>query len=166
MEKGVDIEGYRPILLKEACTPGISPSPIKQDYINEGKGRVMSYKYMRIQGRELSYVTQYPKGIFSMCWRMVFDGKMSKEDEECFKGIDDWFKENLPEPEPCQKGEKVITFFKVENTEEMQEKIKPAMELLDKYEHPYDVVYTNHVGEIVYEDEWQVAVKVENGQMV
>ena len=36
------------------------------------------------------------------------------------------------------------------------------MELLDKYNHPYDVVYTNFVGEIVYEDEYQVAVRVEN----
>lgn len=41
----------------------------------------------------------------------------------------------------------------------MLEKIEPAMELLDKYDHPFDVVYTNYVGEIVYEDEWQVAVK-------
>ena len=31
----------------------------------------MIFKYMRIQGRELSYITQYPKGIFAMCWRMV-----------------------------------------------------------------------------------------------
>ena len=126
----------------------------------------MNYKYMRIQGRELSYVTQYPKGIFSMCWRLVLDGKMDKEDEECFKAIDAWFKENLPELEPCKQGEKVITFFKVDTTEEMQQKLAPAMELLDKYAHPYDVVYTNYVGEIVYEDEWQIAVKVENGRMV
>lgn len=126
----------------------------------------MNYKYMRIQGRELSYVTQYPKGIFSMCWRLILDGKMSKEDEECFKAIDEWFKENLPEPEPCKQGEKVITFFKVDTTEEMQQKIAPAMGLLDKYVHPYDVVYTNYVGEIIYEDQWQIAVRVENGRMV
>lgn len=132
----------------------------------ENEVESVNYKYMRIQGRELSYVTQYPKGIFSMCWRLILDGKMCKEDEESFKNIDQWFKDNLPEPEPCQKGEKVITFFKVATTKEMQEKIAPAMELLDKYEHPYDVVYTNYVGEVVYEDEWQVAVRVENGRMV
>lgn len=126
----------------------------------------MNYKYMRIQGRELSYVTQYPKGVFSMCWRLILDGQMSKEDEECFKAIDEWFKENLPEPDACKQGEKVITFFKVDTTEEMQQKIAPAMELLDKYAHPYDVVYTNYVGEIVYEDQWQIAVRVENGRMV
>lgn len=126
----------------------------------------MQYKYMRIQGRETSWITKYPKGIFGMCWRMIQDGIMSKEDEKIFRGIDQWFKDNLPEPEPCKNGEKVITFFKMETTEEMREKIVPAMQILDKYEHPYDVVYTNFVGTIVYEDEWQVAVQVENGEMV
>lgn len=126
----------------------------------------MQFKYMRIQGREESWITKYPKGIFGMCWRMIMDGVMSKEDEELFRSIDQWFKDNLPEPEPCKNGEKVITFFKTETTELMQGKIKPAMELLDKYNHPWDVVYTNFVGAIVYEDEWQVVVAVENGEMV
>lgn len=94
------------------------------------------------------------------------DGVMDKEDEEVFRGIDQWFKDNLPEPEPCKNGEKVITFFKTESTEEMQDKIRPAMEILDKYEHPYDVVYTNYVGTVVYEDEWQVVVLVDNGEMI
>lgn len=126
----------------------------------------MNYKYMRIQGREDSWVTKYPKGIFAMCWRLIMDGKMEREDEELFRKIEKWFVENLPEPEPCKNGEKVITFFKTKTTEEMQKMIEPAMELLDKYNHPYDVVYTNFVGEIIYEDEWQVAVRVENGEMV
>lgn len=126
----------------------------------------MQFNYMRIQGREESWITKYPKGIFGMCWRLIMDRVMDKEDEEVFRGIDQWFKDNLPEPEPCKNGEKVITFFKTESTEEMQDKIRPAMEILDKYEHPYDVVYTNYVGTVVYEDEWQVAVLVDNGEMI
>ena len=39
--------------------------------------------------------------------------------------------------------------------------IEPAMTLLDKYKHPYDVVYTNFVENIVYEDEFQVAVQLD-----
>ena len=122
----------------------------------------MKFKYMRIQGRELSYVTQYPKGIFAMCWRMVYDGVMSEDDAEVFKNINVWFEENLPEPPVCQSGDKkVITYFKVESTKEMLRHIEPAMALLDKYNHPYDVVYTNFVGNIVYEDEFQVAVRLD-----
>lgn len=126
----------------------------------------MEYKYMRIQGREDSWITKYPKGIFSICWRLIQDGKMNQEDESTFRGIDDWFKEHLPEPELCKNGEKVITFFKTETTDEMQKMIAPAMRLLDKYAYPYDVVYTNFVGTIVYEDEWQIAVRVDNGTMI
>ena len=126
----------------------------------------MTCKYMRIQGREESWVTKYPKGIFSMCWRLILDGIMAPEDEKTFREIDAWFKENLPEPEPCKNHETVVTFFKTETTDEMQKMIAPAVRILDLYACPYDIVYTNAVGSIVYEDEWQVAVKVENGKMV
>ena len=123
-------------------------------------------KYMRIQGREDSYITGYPKGIFSLCWNLVRDDILEPEEKELFISIDNWFKDKLPEPEPCINHEKVITFFKCESTREMYEKLKPAINLLDKYNKPYDVVYTNFIGSVVYEDEWQVAVRVEDGKMI
>ncbi len=126
----------------------------------------MKYKYMRIQGREDSYVTKYPKGVFSLCWNLIRDNILEEKEKELFLSIDEWFKENLPEPAPCMNHEKVITFFKCENTEVMLSKLEPAIALLDKYEKVYDIVYTNFVGTIIYEDTWQVAVKVENGKMV
>ena len=122
----------------------------------------MKFKYIRIQGRELSYVTKAPKGIFAMCWRMIYDGVMEEKDAASFKAINQWFEENLPNPEVCTTGDQaVITYFKAEHAQEMLRQIEPAMDLLDKYQHPYDLVYTNYVGEIVYEDKWQVAVKVQ-----
>ena len=48
----------------------------------------------------------------------------------------------------------------------MLKKIEPAVRILDRYNHPYDIVHTNHVGTIIYEDEWQVAVRVEDGKMI
>ena len=120
----------------------------------------MELSYVRIQGRELSYVTKAPKGVFAMCWRMIYDGVMSEEDASTFRETEQWFVENLPEPPMCVSGDqKVICYFKTATTAHMLERLQPALELLDKYRHPYDVVYTNYVGEIVYEDEYQVAVK-------
>ena len=124
------------------------------------------YQYMRIQGREDSYITKYPKGVFSLCWNLVRDKVLKPEEEQLFISIDKWFKEHLPEPEPCKNQEKVITFFKTETTAEMQEKIGTAVRIMDKYRHPYDIVYTNYVGQIIYEDEWQVAVGVRDGEMI
>ena len=123
------------------------------------------YQYMRIQGRENSYITKYPKGVFSLCWNLVRDKVLSPEEEKLFIGIDNWFKEHLPEPEPCKNHEPVITFFKTGSTGKMLEKLEPAIALLDKYQRPYDVVYTNFVGTVVYEDEWQVAVSVVDGKI-
>ncbi|MBO4450572.1 MAG: hypothetical protein J5777_08290 [Clostridiales bacterium] len=124
------------------------------------------YKYMRIQGREDSYITKYPKGVFSLCWNLIRDKVMTEEDENLFVSIDGWFKDNLPEPEPCKNHETVITFFKCGSSDEMVSRLEPAIALLDKYSKPYDVVYTNFVGTIVYEDDWQIAVKVDGGKMV
>lgn len=125
----------------------------------------MNCKYMRIQGRVNSYITKYPKGIFSLCWNLVNDDILTKDEKNLFISIDNWFKDNLPEPEPCKNHEMVITFFKCATTKDMFEKLKPAIALLDKYNRPYDIVYTNFVGTIVYEDEWQVAVAVKDGKM-
>ena len=124
------------------------------------------YKYMRIQGREDSYITKYPKGVFSLCWNLIRDKVMTEEEEKRFIAVDNWFKEHLPEPEPCKNHEKVITFFKCAAAGEMTKKLEPAIALLDKYQKAYDVVYTNFVGTIVYEDDWQIAVRVEGGEMV
>lgn len=124
------------------------------------------YKYMRIQGREESYITKYPKGVFSLCWNLIRDKILTAEEEKLFISIDDWFKENLPEPEPCRNHEKVITFFKCDHTAHMLRKLEPAINLLEKCNKPYDVVYTNFVGTIIYEDEWQIAVSVNDGKMI
>ena len=124
------------------------------------------YKYMRIQGRENSYVTKYPKGVFSLCWNLIRDKRLTPEEEQLFLSVDDWFKENLPEPEPCKNHEAVITFFRCESTEHMLRKLEPAIALLDKYDKPYDVVYTNFVGTIIYEDDWQIAVSVSDRKMI
>ncbi len=119
------------------------------------------FKYMRIQGKELAANTMYAKGIFSMCWEMIQKDVMDEEDADLFREIDTWFAEILPFPPPCQNREKVVCFFKTENTEEMINLITPAMWLLEKYEHPFFVVYTNTPGEIIYEDQFQVVVKTD-----
>ena len=126
----------------------------------------MGYRYMRIQGGENPYVTEYPKWVFSLCWNLIRDGRLTDKERELFFSIDSWFKVNLPEPEPCKNREKVIPFFKCESTREMAKRLQPVVGLLDKYQKPYDVVYTNFVGTIVYEDAWQIAVRVEDGKMI
>ena len=119
----------------------------------------LTFKYLRIQGNRYARNTMQAKGIFSICWQLVQDNVMEKEDADLFKEIDDWFSYNLPWPEPCKKQEPVVCWFKTENSEEMIKMIRPALWLLDRYNVPYFLVYTNTPGEIVYEDQYQIAAK-------
>ena len=121
---------------------------------------MMHYRYVRIRGQELAENTMYAKGIFSMCWQLVQNDTMEPEDADLFREIDAWFVDHLPFPPPCRNQEKVVCFFKTENSDEMLRMIRPALWLLEKYNHPYYLVYTNTPGEIVYEDQYQVAVRV------
>ena len=121
----------------------------------------MKFKYVRIQGRELAANTMVGKGVFSLCMDMLRNDKMEEEDADLFHEIDDWFAEKLPWPPQCKRQEKVVCFFKTENADEMMRMTGPLMWLLEKYGHPFYVVYTNTPGEeIVYEDQYQIVVRV------
>ncbi len=121
----------------------------------------MKFKYVRIQGKELARNTMYAKGVFSMCMKMIRDEIMDQEDADLYMEIDSWFAENLPWPPPCRNQEPVVCWFKTENSEEMMKMIRPALWLLDRYNHPYFLVYTNTPGEIVYEDKYQIAARTD-----
>ena len=126
----------------------------------------VKFKYCRIQGKELAANTMTGKGIFSMFNQMVKDGVMEDEDVDLFKEIDSWFAEELPWPPQCKRQEKVICYFKMDNSEMMLKMINPLLWLLERYKHPYYVVYTNFPGEIVYEDEYQIVVKVDDNVVI
>ena len=126
----------------------------------------VKFKYCRIQGKEVAANTMTGKGIFSMLNQMVSDGIMDEEDVGLFREIDSWFAEELPWPPPCERQEPVICYCKMDNTELMMKMINPLLWLLERYKHPYYVIYTNYPGEIVYEDEYQVVVKVDNNLVI
>ena len=122
---------------------------------------ISNFKYVRIQGKELAKNTMYAKGVFSKCWQLIQDDVMDEEDKGLYKEIDGWFAENLPWPPPCKKQEKVVCWFKTENSDDMMKMIRPALWLLERYDHPYYLVFTNSPGEIVYEDQYQIAARVD-----
>ena len=119
------------------------------------------FKYVRIQGKELAENTMYAKGIFSMCWQLIQKDVMDQEDVDLFKEIDGWFAEHLPWPPQCKNREPVVCWFKTENSDEMMRMIRPALWLLERYHHPYFLVFTNDPGEIVYEDQYQIVAKTD-----
>ena len=119
------------------------------------------YKYVRIQGKALARNTMHAKGVFSMFMQMIHQDVMDDEDKELYLEIDSWFAENLPWPPPCKRQEAVVCWFKTQNSAEMMKMIRPALWLLERYDVPYYLVFTNTPGEIVYEDQYQIAAKTD-----
>jgi ribosomal protein S18 acetylase RimI-like enzyme len=122
-------------------------------------------KYVRIQGRETAYRTGMPVGVFAAVHRLQEAGLLTTDEKAIYHEIDQvWFQENLPNPPfyDDDKPGKPITWFKTATSGFMLEKLCPLMDILEKYAKPYDLVYTNFPGRIVYEDEWQVAVYSDN----
>lgn len=119
-------------------------------------------KYLRIQGRENAYRTGKPVGVFVLNWRRIRDGVYSEEDVRLYNETHKWFLDNLPTPpfygEDNDNPQGAITWFKTDSSAGMLDHIEPLLGLLEKYGVPYDIVYTNDVGRIIYEDEYQVGV--------
>ena len=121
-------------------------------------------KYVRIQVR-YSGKTGKPVGIFGACHHVVknsyYTFNTTEDEKNLFLNVENWFNENLPNPPFYNEGNpnKYITWFKTKNTKHMIEKLIPLMKLLEKYNVEYDIVYTNFVGNIIYEDDFQVAVE-------
>lgn len=131
---------------------------------------MLSLKYVRLQGRETSYVTKKPVGIWTLCWRRIKNGVFSEEDKNKFIEADNWFVENLPYPpfygennnDPNANKDGAICYFRTQYANKIWGRIEFVFELLDKYQTPYDIVYTNYPGKIIYEDDFQVAVIDDN----
>jgi hypothetical protein len=122
-----------------------------------------SKKYVRIQARYTGK-TGKPVGIFCACHNVVHNThdefNATDSEKKIYETIVEWFEKNLPNPPFYEddNSKKVITWFKTSTSKNMLERVRPLMDILSKYEVPHDVVYADHVGDIVYEDEYQVAV--------
>lgn len=121
-----------------------------------------NYKYCRIQGREIAEFTNYANGVFGIFRDFEKNHVMTEEDNELYQEIVKFFSEELPWPPMCNAKQKVICFFKIENSKEMMKYMKPLLWLLERYNHPYDIILTNFPGNIIYEDEYQIVVTIDD----
>ncbi len=91
--------------------------------------------YYRIHTADTAYITKQPRGIFTAVGKLVDSGILSSEEEREYWINREYFEKVLPVPPYYEKNnpEKAITWFK-NSCDEIP-------------------------GELIYEDEFQIAVK-------
>ncbi len=120
-------------------------------------------KYYRVHTADIAYYTGQPRGIFVAIWKLVEAKLLTEEETKEYWKNREYFEKNLPVPPYYAKGNpnKAVTWFK--DTREGN-KIYNQMSFYREMAKKYNVdLYRSECdfvpGEIVYEDEFQIAVK-------
>ncbi len=120
-------------------------------------------KYYRRHTADVAYITQQPRGIFTAIGKLVDARTMNEEEIKEYWKNREYFEKVLPVPPYYEQGnpDRAITWFK--NNEKGND-IYKQMTFYRAMAKKYDVaLYKSEVdeipGEVIYEDELQIAVK-------
>jgi len=118
-------------------------------------------RYYRIHTADIAYHTQQPRGLFVAIWKLVEDKKLTEYEEKKYWENRKWFEKNLPVPPFYDKGnpQKAITWYKDnESGNSMCFRMSFYFEMTKKYSlELFKTFSENMPGEIIYEDEYQIA---------
>ena len=120
-------------------------------------------KYYRVHTKENAYITGQPRGIFTAVWKLVEEGVMNEKQVETYLKNKAYFEKVLPVPPFYEQGnpEGAVTWFK-DNAQgnDIYEQMTFYREMAKKYgTRLYKSVSNEIPGEVIYEDDFQIAVK-------
>lgn len=120
-------------------------------------------RYYRVHTADNAYLTQQPRGIFTAVWRLVDDGILSEAETAEYWKNRRYFEEILPVPPFYEQGnpEGAITWFKdTEAGNRIYEQLTFYRDMAAKYGLALYLTECNELpGEVIYEDDYQIAVK-------
>lgn len=120
-------------------------------------------KYFRVHTADIAYITQQPRGIFTAIAKLADANILTEEETKEYWKQREYFERVLPVPAFYDQGnpDRAITWFK--NTEEgnrIYEQMAFYREMASKYGLKLYRSECNELpGELVYEDDYQIAVK-------
>ncbi len=124
-------------------------------------------KYYRVHTADMAWATKQPRGIFTAIAKLVDAGTMSEEEIAEYWRNREYFEEILPVPPYYADGnpDGAITWFKdTPEGNRVWEEMTFYREMGAKYGLQFYVSECTEIpGEVVYEDEFQVAVKNQRG---
>lgn len=120
-------------------------------------------KYYRVHTSNIAYMTQQPRGIFIAICKLSEAKLLTDEEEAEFQRNHKYFEEVLPVPPYYDNGnpDKAITWFKdTEEGNRIWNEMGFYRRMAAKYGLKLYISATEDIpGEIIYEDDFQIAVK-------
>lgn len=117
-------------------------------------------KYFRFCTDYQSPYTAQPYGIFIAVWHLIRDRKVTEDDAAIYWQTRTWFENNLPIPPYYEHGnpQKAVTWFKESAMEShIVKKVNIYRDIATRYGTSIRLVSSESPGEIIYEDDYQVA---------
>lgn len=120
-------------------------------------------KYYRVHSADVAWLTKQPRGIFTAVWRLIDAGVTTEEETAEYWRNRKYFEEALPLPPYYEAGnpEGAVTWFKdTEKGNEIWQQMTFYRDMGNKYGVPFYISECIEIpGEVVYEDDFQIAVK-------
>ena len=116
----------------------------------------MRRMYLRFVTIRIDRNSNKPQGVFAASYALLDSGHLSREEWEHLRGMIIWFNANLPTPPKKFDSRRAIFWFK----SSAQENIRTVWELahvLREHGHHVEVHKCRRLGNIVWEDDFQVA---------
>ena len=122
-------------------------------------------KYYRVHMKDIAYKKGQPRGIFTAVWKLVEAGIMNNEEVKTYWKNKAYFEEVLPVPPFYDQGnpDGAVTWFKDnEKGNDIYNQMTFYREMAKKYDVQLYRSECNEIpGEIIYEYDFQIAVKNE-----
>jgi hypothetical protein len=112
--------------------------------------------YLRFVTTRIDEDSHKPQGVFVASYSLLDSGELTKEEWKRVRGILDWFNDNLPHPPKNFTTGRAIFWFKSSSNASIR-KVWELVHLLREHARYVEVHKCRRLGNILYEDTFQVA---------
>lgn len=111
--------------------------------------------FLRFVITQIDDVSHKPQGLFQAAYELLESGDLSLEERDLLREVIIWFNKNLPSPRNMVAS-RAIFWFKW-SADECMKRMWELTYLLRHYDYLVEVEKCRELGNIIYEDKFQVA---------
>jgi len=112
--------------------------------------------YLRFVTTRIDKDSHKPQGVFAASYALLDSTDLTREQWEQLRGMIIWFNANLPTPPKKFDSRRAIFWFK-SSAEQNIRKVWELVHMLREHGHDVEVHKCRRLGNIVWEDDFQVA---------